>query len=120
MDSLPDFIFTITPSGCADTAYDTIYVYLPIEVEVPNIFTPSSDQNNDTWGIKINVPANVDIQLFNRWGEVVLHKKEDITSPGFIPLWDGGKHVGGVYYYVLRLKADFEKKEFKGNLTLVR
>ncbi len=105
---------------CADTAYDTIYVYLPIEVEIPNIFTPNSDQNNDQWGIKINVLAEADVQIFNRWGEVVLHKKEDITAPGFIPLWDGGEHVGGVYYYVLRLKTDFEKKEFKGNITLVR
>jgi len=105
---------------CADTAYDTIYVYLPIEVEIPNIFTPNSDQNNDQWGIKINVPAEVDLQIFNRWGEVVLHKKEDITAPGFVPLWDGAKHSGGVYYYVIRVQTDFEKKEFKGNLTLVR
>lgn len=105
---------------CADTAYDTIYVYLPIEVEIPNIFTPNLDQNNDQWGIKINVPAEVDLQIFNRWGEVVLHKKEDISAPGFIPLWDGAKHVGGVYYYVIRVQTDFEKKEFKGNITLVR
>ena len=105
---------------CADTAYDTIYVYLPIEVEIPNVFTPNSDQNNDQWGIKINVPAEVDLQIFNRWGEVVLNKKEEITAPGFVPLWDGGEHVGGVYYYVIRVRTDFEKKEFKGNITLVR
>ena len=95
-------------------------MYLPIEVEIPNIFTPNNDQNNDQWGIKINVPAEVDLQIFNRWGEVVLHKKEEITAPGFVPLWDGGKHVGEVYYYVVELSTSFEKRRISGHVTLVR
>ncbi len=113
---MPDFIFTITSSGCADTAQDTIYVYLSIEVEIPNIFTPNSEQKNDTWGIKINVPASVDIQIFNRRGEIVLHKKEAITAPGFIPIWDGGEHVGGVYYYALDSLLHLSKRELVGML----
>lgn len=66
------------------------------------------------------MPASVDIQIFNRSEEIVLHKKEAITAPGFIPIWDGGEHVGGVYYYAEELYTPFEKKRISGHVTLVR
>ncbi len=105
---------------CVDTAYDTIRVYLPLVVDIPNIFTPENNSINEEWGVKINTPATIDVQIFNRWGEVVLNKKQEATTPGFIALWDGAKHVGGVYYYVIRINTDFEKVEYRGNITIVK
>lgn len=105
---------------CVDTAYDTIRVYLPLVVDIPNIFTPNDNSVNEQWGIKINVPAKIDVQIFNRWGEIILNNKQEATAPGFIALWDGGKHVGGVYYYVVVVETLFEKEFFRGNITLIK
>ena len=105
---------------CVDTAYDTIRVYLPLVVDIPNIFTPNDNSVNEQWGVKINVPAKIDVQIFNRWGEIILNNKQDATAPGFIALWDGAKHVGGVYYYVVVVETLFEKEFFRGNITLIK
>ena len=48
--------------------------------------------------------------------KIVLHKKEAITAPGFIPIWDGAEHVGGVYYYALDSLLHLRKRELVGML----
>ena len=69
--------------------------------ELPNIFTPNRDGNNDAFQalLPIRYVSGIDLNLFNRWGDPVFKA----TSPLFT--WDGIHQESqlplpsGIYYY---------------------
>jgi gliding motility-associated-like protein len=90
-----------------------------IDIEIPNFFTPDGDGQNDTW-MPMNLEAFPEILMviFDRYGrEVYRMTRED--SP-----WDGLYHntelPTGDYWYVIKLKADRDDREFIGHFTLYR
>ncbi|MBK9401489.1 MAG: gliding motility-associated C-terminal domain-containing protein [Bacteroidetes bacterium] len=71
---------------------------------VPNAFSPNEDANNNTWGPAFAYVKNLEIQVFNRWGQRVFYTNT------FDQTWDG-KYNGndcpqGVYFQnqILRLR----------------
>jgi gliding motility-associated-like protein len=71
------------------------------EYELPNVFTPNNDGNNDLFGpFPYRGVEKIDLQVFNRWGQVVFETQDpDIDWKGTYkessePLPDG------VYYYL--------------------
>jgi gliding motility-associated-like protein len=93
-----------------------------IELDIPNAFTPNSDQTNDTWVI---VPAKKNdrldqavIRVYNKRGAVVFETK------GFDQPWDG--HYKGsilpadVYYYTIDLNMQTTSTTFSGSVSLIR
>jgi len=71
------------------------------EYELPNVFTPNGDRNNDLFGpFPYRGVKQIDLQIFNRWGQVVFETQDpDINWKGSYkdssePLPDG------VYYYL--------------------
>ncbi len=88
--------------GCIDTAYITIYVSDP-DIWIPNVFTPNGDGINDIVTLPYPSFKRYDIQILNRWGQL-LYELKDQTG---IAVWDGydfnGKlHTDGVFFYRLR------------------
>ena len=88
--------------GCIDTAFVTIYVSDP-DIWVPNVFTPNGDGINDIVELPYPSFKSYDIQILNRWGNLVF-ELEDQTG---IAVWDGydfnGQlHTDGVFFYRLR------------------
>ncbi|WP_316753535.1 gliding motility-associated C-terminal domain-containing protein, partial [Pedobacter gandavensis] len=71
----------------------------PPDLEIPNTFTPNGDGKNDTFQI-IGIAAyeNVDLAVFNRWGDQV-YKNNNYKGE-----WDGMGLNEGTYFYVLKLK----------------
>ena len=79
------------------------------KVELPNVFTPNGDFINDLWSPILENVYWVDVQVFNRWGEVV-HSfsgaQNDYSG------WDGtnnntGKRCSqGTYYAVIRAQDE--------------
>ncbi len=70
---------------------------------ITNVFTPNADGANDTWKISgLENYTNSQIQIFDRFGKLVLHK---ITNGPFE--WDGTSNVGilstGNYWYVVKV-----------------
>lgn len=68
----------------------------PIEIEFPNVFTPSKDEINELYTPKIKGLAEYEIFIFNRWGNKVAVLDENNPS------WDGKNATQGVYYYCLK------------------
>lgn len=71
------------------------------EYELPNVFTPNGDGQNDYFiPLPYKYVKDIDLQIYNRWGEVVFE-----TTNADI-LWDGKHKLSkqlcsdGVYYYV--------------------
>ncbi|MGB3778187.1 MAG: fibronectin type III domain-containing protein [Tunicatimonas sp.] len=73
------------------------------ELYIPNIFTPNSDGENDTFQI-LNLEdfgenAGVQLTITNRWGRQVYRAKNYTNAEA----WDGGNLSDGVYFYHLIL-----------------
>jgi gliding motility-associated-like protein len=115
---LDDVTYTLTATGtygCKDSSVVNVKI-LP-EPEIPNAFTPNNDGLNDTWGIAfLNLYANCDVRVFNRFGQMVFH------SIGYRQPWDGtfkGQPLpAGIYVYIIDTKR--QKKLYKGVITLLR
>ncbi|UKJ06954.1 gliding motility-associated C-terminal domain-containing protein [Solitalea lacus] len=112
-----DTKYTVTvysESGC--TAMDDIIVYVR-NPDIPNVFSPNGDGVNDKWEIKyIESWGNVDIMVFNRYGQPVYVAKGNYSA------WDGtfkGIEVPiGVYYFVI--SPNNGRKKLAGSITLLR
>jgi gliding motility-associated-like protein len=107
---------------CLDTTYKVIKVDLPSKLEVPNIFTPNGDGNNDVFFLKVANMGEIRAIIFDRWGNRVY---ETTSSTGNI-LWDGknlnGKECSdGVYFYIITGNGkDDRHYEQKGNVSIYR
>ncbi len=71
------------------------------EYELPNIFTPNGDRNNDLFGpFPYRGVKEIDIEIFNRWGQVVFKTTDPDIDWGGTLLETAGRVPDGVYYYV--------------------
>ena len=118
----PIVLVAETQHGCTDTLIQTVRVIDEVVIFAPNAFTPDGDKHNENWRVYIN---NIDIynfelQIFNRWGEMVFQSFNPEGS------WNGtygGKPVkDGTYIWKVNatdLETD-EKYEFQGHVTILR
>ncbi len=129
--SNPNYIFT-TPgtytttlvvtdeNGCADTAFHTIIVVGDLIVEIPNIFTPNGDGDNDEFVPIITNAKSVEGVVYNRWGQL-LHEWFQPKAG-----WNGRTSAGqyapeGTYYFIMKI-VDYQDEvhEFTGFFVLQR
>jgi gliding motility-associated-like protein len=99
---------TIVERSCAEP-----YIF------VPRAFTPNNDGENDIFYVRGNPIDEMELVIFNRWGEQVFRS----TSKEFG--WDGtfeGKELSpDVYGYYLEVTCFNGERYFhKGNVTLLR
>lgn len=89
------------------------------ELDPPSGFTPNGDGINDTWLVPgIMEFNNVEVKIFNRWGEMVYEVK------GRYQPWEGKNKKGkllpiGTYYYIIDLH-DGKTKPVSGPVTIIR
>jgi len=105
-------------TGCQDSVKFLIEVQgIP---EVNNVFTPNQDGINDEFSFSEYAMESVDVQIFNRWGQLVY------TWVGSDKYWkgvgvDGEDLSQGVYFYVFEGKGvDGYYYDKKGSVTLLR
>lgn len=103
-------------NGCVGQGSKMVELFS--EIVVPNIFTPDNDGINDVFYIKAIGVKEYDLQIFNRWGNLVFTS----NSPNVI--WDGrsdGKLMEeGVYFYKLNASSNTKEYHYQGNITLIR
>lgn len=115
-------VILIASNGiCADSALLNITV-LPFPdpiIHIPNVFTPNGDNINDVFWIDVIYAATIEVQIFNRWGNLMLEMKN------FTDRWDGkvnGNDVSeGVYFHKYTI-VDLNGKTVQGhgNITIER
>ncbi len=86
------------------------------EIEIPIIFTPNSDRQNDKWEIhNINCYEHI-VEIYDRFGKLLRRWKNNFTG------WDGtywGNPMPATdYWYIIYLEKNEESKS--GHFTLLR
>lgn len=77
---------------------DLELIKLPIEIFIPNIFTPNEDGINDKFQPQISGLPDYTFTIYNRWGNKIYELNKDR------PFWDGKEANDGVYFYALESK----------------
>lgn len=104
---------------------------IPQEPQVPNVFTPNGDLQNDRFYVG-NVDAYMgegdlfSVAVYNRWGKKVFEDPDYREDNNDINGWNGtdmnsnSKVADGVYYYVISLKDSETGKteDLKGQLNI--
>jgi gliding motility-associated-like protein len=85
---------------------------------IPNAISPNGDLINDTWNIGlVELYPEVEIKVFNRWGETVWRSEKGYPQP-----WDGKSNGENLpidsYHYIIDLHNG--TKQMIGTITIVR
>ncbi len=130
------YLTVFNPQGC-DTLYTHVVDIFPVELFIPNVFTPNGDGYNDYFVIKAKdasqqgaigfkqdaatqeyKPLNdyyekTHLVIFNRLGRKVFE------SDNYNNDWDGGGLPDGTYFYVLKCQGFKDKNVvYKGSITI--
>ena len=110
-------LVVIDAAGCIDTVHSVITIVDPEGIEMPNIFSPNGDGENDTFSPLeySGVPAL--LEIFNRWGQLIYSTTS--VDRGWNGSSSGSDLPEGTYYYILTTTSE-PFKSYKGHLTLVK
>ncbi len=100
----------ITTDGCP-AEYSISYLVRPEEVEIPNVFTPNGDGQNDRFVIRNAQYYDNSLLIYNRWGQVVF------SAENYRNQWPAQGLPDGTYYYIFRLE---DGREYAGHVTVLR
>lgn len=64
-----------------------------VTIKVPNVITANSDERNDV--LQIQAPDQVDLKLYNLWGQLIFHDENYHNT------WSATGLSTGVYYYTI-------------------
>ena len=129
-DSVGTYLVTLVAisGNCTDTATVLITVIpppippvvVPVDLKVPNIFTPNGDQVNDFFTFELLNIKELDVTIVNRWGNPVY------VSSGVPFSWNGKDAAGnmladGVYFYKYTAKGQQDEPfEGQGFVQLIK
>ncbi|WP_128546794.1 T9SS type B sorting domain-containing protein [Larkinella soli] len=103
-------------TGCLAEASVVVTVYE--RIWVPAAFSPNGDGQNDLWELKgVEAFPEVEVTVFNRWGEVVYHSKDRYAHP-FDGTMKGQALTVGGYAWTIRYAPG--KPLLRGSLMLLR
>jgi gliding motility-associated-like protein len=106
--------------GCTDTAFTNINIVMPcVEVFIPTMFSPNNDGLNDEWKIIGTCIKDINIEVFNQWGELIFYTNDQTQS------WNGnykGKPVpiDQYTYKVSVVYSDGNTETFSGYVNVVK
>ena len=113
-------LITRTDLNCVDTARISIEgkdFEGILDLNMPNVFTPNGDRQNDYFEFlgNRNLIECIEMQVFNRWGNLIFE-----STPGHAS-WDGRNFSGepvpeGVYFYIVDVNGIIQK----GSVQLLR
>ncbi|MBK8884643.1 MAG: gliding motility-associated C-terminal domain-containing protein [Bacteroidales bacterium] len=121
LTNIPAGRYSVTVSdlnGCTVTTSMKVEPLNETCLDIPNAISPNGDLINDDWKIGlIELYPNVEITIFNRWGETIWKSAKGYPIP-----WDGrsdGRNLPvDSYHYIIDLHDG--SKLIIGNVTVVR
>ena len=105
--------------GCDSISYLYVNIYSNY-IYVPTAFTPDNDGVNDAFKVESETLQVFELNIYNRWGEMVFQTKK-LNTP-----WDGSYKNGGyfcpdgVYTWQVKYRCENDDYEKRGHVTLLR
>ena len=118
-DSGTFYVWVKDVNGCEDVSDIAIVHTQPrTNLFIPNAFTPNSDDHNELFVIRGVSVKTFNIQIFNRWGELMFMSESIDKS------WDGTfdnkKVQEGTYYYNVKVLGDDNRMlELSGTVNII-
>lgn len=117
-------ILIVTDSNnCKDTMFDEITVNGSVKFNIPNVFTPNSDNLNDVFKIVFSDSSQIEYvkgTIWNRWGGLI-YEFGYPTNTWWDGTYNGNFCSEGVYFYIFNIKTIYgETFEYHGTVTLLR
>jgi len=115
-----DYMVTVSDSsGCVGSTEFTLFVGEPLDIYIPNAFTPNGDGQNDVFEIYGVGVSQVDLTIYNRWGQEVF--QESSNRPQWDGMFKGKMQPPGMYSYLVEVwfLGDHVVKQ-KGSVALIR
>lgn len=105
--------------GRQDEAKIRVVVYCD-KVLIYNGISPNGDFLNDTWQMRgIDGYPNNEVWVYNRWGNLVYHRKQYINNEAWDGSWEGKGLPDGTYFYRVDL-GDAAGTVLSGYLQILR
>ena len=107
-------------NGCYGTYVDSVLVLFQPIVEIPNVFSPNGDGDNDIFEyVDLQGFNSASMNIYNRWGNLI---KEASTTGNSKVIWSPAKDiVDGTYFWVFKGDAsNGESVDKVGTVTLLR
>ncbi len=109
----PVLLVVSTTNGCMDTVRSMVTVIRPGVIEMPNVFSPNNDGQNDRFIPLDYTGAEGVMEIYNRWGQLIF------TSRNLAQGWSGQDAPAGTYYYIVA-PDDPRGEKASGHVTLLR
>lgn len=120
VNPIRDAVYTVVATNQFNCAVsDSVAITVDDNCELPNAITPNGDGYNDTWQVpQANTNANINVQIFNRWGQLVWSTAAYSNAAPFDGTnLDGTELSEGTYYYLI---DGVENSPLTGPLTIIR
>lgn len=119
LDQYQVALYVSNSRGCNRTNYQVVYP--PVQLYIPNTFTPDGDGINDVWKFEANGVVTFELKIFNRWGDVIFSS----NNPNVV--WTGDVHDGeyyaqdGIYsWYIEYTGVDGDARSRSGSVNVLR
>jgi len=118
------YTVTVTDElGCTAVTSVFVFVRTPVcdetDVYIPNAFTPNGDNVNDVLFVRSNFIDEMEMIVFNRWGEEVF--KTSDPAAGWDGMYNGDELQPDVFaYYIDVLCINGVRYSKKGNVSLLK
>lgn len=110
--------FVAFNNGCV--LFDYVTVFVREGLDIPNTFSPNSDNLNDSWKIPdIELYPKNKMTIYSRYGFLLESFEPYTPSNQWTGIWQGAALPEGVYFFVLELN-DLEKTIYKGTISIIR
>jgi gliding motility-associated-like protein len=119
------YITSTDEYGNESTRVDTLCVDNCPLYELPNVFSPDGDGNNDLFRpFPYKFVESIDLQIFNRWGQIVFHSNDPDINWNGVNITSNRISMEGVYFYVCTVNeirlTGIVPRTLQGSLHLFR
>lgn len=105
--------------SCKDTAQNPVRINPVFVLWIPNAFTPDGDQLNDYFTVKGYGIKELQLLIFNRWGELLFESYD--TEPKWDGTYKNELVKQDVYIYKLEVKDIFNQTHYYvGHVTVIK